>query len=567
MTGEGRPLLAVIVCTRERPARLRRTLETLAGAHPPEVEWELLVVETSSGDDTARVSALLRDGRLDEAARVAEAWAGRSPEAPDAWRLVSLVAQRAGDFERMLEAAEAAHAAAPADPGAEFRLLECRLYCGQADRVIARLRELERGGRDDAPLLCRVAEYYAHCARHADAHRCYERAVELAPDNPDYLFSLAASQIALGLLDAAEATLGRVIELNPHDYDAWRNRATLRRWTRDENHVAEIEAMLERGVQRPAGEAQLGYALAKELEDLGDDEASFRALERGAGARRRLMRYRVETDLEAIERIRETYTADWLASQPRGCPGTGPVFVIGLPRSGTTLVDRILGSHSRVASLGEINDFAYALMRTAGSAASKLELISSAAGAEPARLGRYYLDSTRAYGVAADYLVDKTPLNYLYVGLICAALPDARIVHLARAPLDACYGMYRTLFRAGYPFSYDLDDLARYYIAYHGLMQHWRQEFPDALLDVRYEDLVEDQEGVSRRIVGYCGLPWEPECLDFHRNRAPVATASSAQVRRPVYRDALARWRRYERQLAPLAERLEAAGIDTGRNR
>jgi hypothetical protein len=134
-------------------------------------------------------------------------------------------------------------------------------------------------------------------------------------------------------------------------------------------------------------------------------------------------------------------------------------------------------------------------------------------------------------------------------------------VHVVRHPADSCLAMYRTLFRMGYPFSYDLEDLARYYIAYHQLMAHWRRQYPDHIIDVHYEDLVDDQEGVSRALVAACGLDWEPACLEFDRNTAPVATASAAQVRQPIYRDAVARWRRYEKQLAPLLRRLDEAGI------
>lgn len=514
----------------------------------------------------ARAASLLRGGRAEDAQVLVDEITGTHPASAEAWLLASSVAQQKGCFDGMLAAAEAAHAADPAHAGAEFRRLECLLYCGRADVVIDRLRELERTAGEDAARLCRIAEYYAHCARHADAHRCYRRAAALRPDSADILFSLASSQVAIGRLAEAERSLDAVIERNPHDYDAYRNRSTLKRVTPDDNHVEELRSVLARGVRRPAGEAQLCYALAKEYEDLGETVTSFDFLERGAAARRRLMSYRVETDIEALAMIREVFTADWLARGGDGCAEEGPVFVMGLPRSGTTLVDRILASHSRVASLGEVNDFAYALMRTAGQGGGKRELIRAAADVDPAVLGRRYVDSTRAYGVAADFLIDKTPLNYLYLGLIHRALPNVRILHLNRSPLDACYGMYRTLFRSGYPFSYALDDLARYYIAYRELMAHWRRILPaDAFLDVHYEALVDDQEAVSRRIVEWCGLEWEAECLDFHRNAAPVATASSAQVRRPVYRDALQRWRRYADRLEPLVERLEAAGIETGR--
>jgi hypothetical protein len=163
--------------------------------------------------------------------------------------------------------------------------------------------------------------------------------------------------------------------------------------------------------------------------------------------------------------------------------------------------------------------------------------------------------------VDAPYFVDKTPVNFLYIGLIAKALPGASIIHVRRHPVDACLSMYRALFGTGYPFSYDLDDLTEYYIAYDTLMRHWQAVFPEFILDVSYEDMVENQEAVSKRVIAHCGLDWEPSCLDFETNSAPVATASAAQVRKPIYRDALARWRRFENQLSPLIERLRDAGI------
>ena len=470
-------------------------------------------------------------------------------------------AQQAGHFDEMLEHAERADKAASGDLSTKFRLLECLLYCGWPNRVLNELAKLEAGADPNHRLLCQLAEYYSHCGDHASALRCYERAVARQPKNPEYLFSLSAAEIAAGNLESAEEHLNQVIALNPHDYDAYRNRATLRKQTADDNHIAEIEAMLVNGAKTPAGEAQLCYALAKEYEDIGEDAKAFEFLSRGARKRRSSMNYRVDGDVAAMRRIQSVFSAKLLQGGTAGCDESGPVFIMGLPRSGTTLVDRILSSHSAVDSLGEINNFAYSLMHTVGQSGDKLSLIDLSAGIDFGELGQRYVDSIRRYGKLGPLLIDKTPLNYLYIGLISLALPKARIVHVRRNPMDSCYGMYRTLFRAGYPFSYDLDDLSRYYIAYHDLMSHWRSVVPGKFLEVQYERLVEKQEQVSREIVDYCGLDWEPKCLEFHKNTSAVSTASSAQVRRPVYKDALQRWRRYEKQLQPVADKLREAGI------
>jgi tetratricopeptide (TPR) repeat protein len=510
----------------------------------------------------AEGTAMLKAGRGLEAMRLARTLLATRPRSMEACLLASHAAQQLVSFDDMLEYAERAVALGPAHLGAQFRLMECQLYCGRFDAVLARLRALEAQAGRDPLLLRKLGEFYSLGNRHADALRCYQRAVDLQPEDSDALFALAAAEIAVGHLEVAEQLLDRVIRLDPHDYDAYRNRATLRRQTAENNHLEALHRALAAGVRRPAGEAQLCYALAKEYEDLGDFRTAFVYLKRGADKRRRLLSYRVENDLAVLEKIRAVFDEGSLQATAADPAASGPVFVLGLPRSGTTLAERILSSHSRVDSLGEINDFAYSLMHTIGVAGSKTELVERSIELDFKALGQRYLASTRAYGLPGSYLIDKTPLNYLYVGLIRLALPGARIVHVQRNPMDSCYGMYRTLFRAGYPFSYDLDDLARYYIGYRRLMDHWRQTMPGCFLDVSYERLVDAQEDVTREMLDWCGLEWEPACLDFHKNASPVSTASSAQVRRPVYRDALQRWRRYESELRPLAEQLSAAGID-----
>lgn len=443
---------------------------------------------------------------------------------------------------------------------ARLRAVEHALRTGDTREALAALAALERTAGRDPVLLQRIAEAYTHCARHDDAWRCLVRAVQLAPSDPHAIYNLAAAEIAVGRLTDAEAHLDRVIALEPQDADAWYNRATLRRQTPDRNHIAALEAMVPRA--GPRGEVALSYALAKELEDLGEWQRSFSWLARGARARRAQLSYRVEADVAAIDAIVATFDGPVLAPASRShAAAPGPIFVVGLPRSGTTLVDRILASHPAVESFGELNDLPLAVMHAAGPAKDRHALIAQSARCDHAALGRDYLRRVAGHGGTKPFFVDKTPLNFLYLGLIALALPTARIVHVRRNPLDNGHAMYKTLFRMGYPFSYDLGDLAQYIIASSRLMAHWRRVLPGRFLDIDYEALVAAQEASTRALLAHCGLDFDRACLDFHRNPAATATASAAQVREPLHARSVGIARHYAAELEPLRAALTAAGL------
>lgn len=439
----------------------------------------------------------------------------------------------------------------------------CRehLQRGEVAQVRRILTDLESGAGEDHETLQKLAEFYVMCGQHADAVRCYQTAADLQPDNSRYLYNLASSKIAMGEMGEAEELLDHVIRLDPFDHDAWQNRSTLRTQTPENNHVEQLEFVLSHLKPDDPGRVPVCYALAKELEDLERFDESWKFLQHGAATRRRGMAYRVEEDEESMALIAGTFTETLLNKSHKNFNTDQPIFVLGMPRSGTTLVDRILNAHSQVASVGEVNTLALAVVNGAKGGGGKKQLISKSAKMSFEELGERYCSGIAGFGLDAARLVDKTPLNFLYIGLIHLAMSGARIIHLRRHPLDSCYAMYKTLFRLGFPFTYSLQDVGRYFIAYRRLMDHWHECLPGRILDVDYEQLVGDQENQTRRILDYCGLSFEQACLEFHKQDSPSATASAAQVRKPIYSSSVGRWKCYKQQLMPLAGKLREQGI------
>ncbi|MBS0579846.1 MAG: sulfotransferase [Proteobacteria bacterium] len=399
---------------------------------------------------------------------------------------------------------------------------------------------------------------------YSGARRHYGAALALDPRQARFWFNRATVQRFLGDLAAAERDYDACLELDPADAQAWLNRSELRQQTAERNHLPQLEQALQAALGQWQREVPLRYALAKEYEDLGEWPRAWAQLSAGAALRRRHLEYDVRADLAALASIRDAFPDP--PSAGVGAASPGPIFILGLPRTGSTLVERILGRHSQVQAAGELPHFGAAVVdavqrRHAGRKLPRSQLIAESARLDFTALGADYLRRTRPRAGQRPFFTDKLPLNFLYCGLIARALPHARLVHVIRGPMATCYSIYKVLFDRGYPFSYDLNELADYYVGYRALMAHWERTLPGRLVTIRYETLLDQPQGTVERLLGELGLPWEPHCLAFEDNPAPVATASAAQVRRPLYRESRSLWRRYVRELAPLAARLEAAGI------
>jgi tetratricopeptide (TPR) repeat protein len=400
--------------------------------------------------------------------------------------------------------------------------------------------------------------------RNEDAIAECERALHLNPSKALAYNNIGVALQALGRIEDAGRAYEQALLLGPRDAAVHLNLAYLRRFTAEDPRLAALEKLAEEAATLDvANQISLQFALGKAFSDIGQHERSFRHLRDGNALKRAQLRYNENETLSLFERIRATFTPALMQQKSGGgSDSKTPVFVIGMPRSGTTLVEQILASHSRVYGAGEIETFYQAMMKFRtrnGIAAEFPDFISAMSSDDLRGLGSDYTALTMPVASAAERIVNKLPLNFKYVGLIHLALPEARFIHIRRDPLDTCFSCFSLLFTGDQSFTYDLGELGRYYRGYAALMEHWRNVLPPGvMIEVQYEDFVADLEGQARAIVNHCGLDWEDACLAFHKTTRTVKTASSVQVRAPVYRTSIGRWRQYENFLQPLVQALTA---------
>jgi hypothetical protein len=522
---------------------------------------------TSSLSAVARhqeIARLLNRGDL----KTAEIWCERltkeCPQYLPGWYSASCVALALGRSANALVAIQRALEGGAPDAQIHLQYARCLIAIGRMTEARVSAATALEAARNDASLLDAIGSLYSSMGEQHKAVEAYSKAIALDPRQATYWFNRAAVRRFVGELDKAEADYDQSIVLQPDDCEAYLNRSELRTQSHGRNHIGGLERLLSRKLPW-RGEVQVRYALAKEYEDIGRYTEAWRQLEDGARLRRSHLRYDVGQDIDTVQWIIDAFPS--VVEGPIECASCPrPIFIVGLPRSGSTLVERILGSHSNVLGAGELNHFAEVLTAAAraqggGQPLPRQRLIEVSRQLNFSMLGEDYISRVSRVIFRQAYFTDKMPLNYLYCGLIRQALPQALIVHVTRHPMASCYAMFKTLFKDGYPFSYDLGDLAQYYIGYRRLMHHWHATMPGFIYDISYENLVLNQENETRRLLSACGLGWQDSCLHFHTNPTATSTASASQVRHPLYDTSLKQWRNYEQQLDGLRSQLQAAGI------
>jgi len=425
------------------------------------------------------------------------------------------------------------------------------------------LREVRRVQPNDPMVIELTGTVLNSLGEYEAAELFFERAHEMSPQNPSALMNLGNVRVFLGKIDDAVALFKRAIDLEPNSAQCHWGLANSAK-AKDDTHIKTMQGLIDSGRQSKRSQGFLHYAIGKENEDLGNWPEAFSAFTQGARARRETVEFNEADETAMFEAIKETYTAQWLANCPAGAEDPAPIFVLGQPRTGTTLIERVITSHSQVYSAGELQQFGLAVRRASRHADPKRfskELFIAAATVNPAEIGNMYLRSTAKLRDKSPFFVDKLPVNYLNIPLILAALPKAKIVHLVRGPMDACFASFKQLFADAYLHSYDQSEMARHHARYRDLMAHFRQEFPGRIVDISYEDTARDLEPNARKLINALKLDWEDACLNFHESSSGVATASSVQVREPAHTRSIGRWRRYETELLPMMGELTRLGV------
>ena len=508
--------------------------------------------------ELARAEGLLRGRRLSEAEVAFRAVLDRFPDHWAALTGLGMLALQADDASASIALLTRALAQRPGDPALLNNLANALIAADRPADAVERLEKALRLRPRFPEALCNLGRALRQLGKGEEALSAYDRCRSIAPDHRPALLGRSRTLLELGRPEEAVAGLRRVLEEEPTSSAAYSLLARARKFRADDAEPAALERLLSMPDIRPAERIRLTYAAAKMADDAGDyDRAMARLKEVN---RMRTAVFDPHGYRKRVDAIAAVFTRSFLSERSGwGDPSEAPVFIVGMPRSGTTLTEQILASHPRVFGAGELETLTHLiadLHKELGGEGRYPDFVHRLQPEQARTFGARYAGEVGALAPHAARITDKMPHNFERLGLIALLLPKARVIHCRRDPRDTCVSCYMQQFQDRHAYNRDLRALGLYYRQYERLMAHWRAVLPHPPLEVRYEDLVGDLESHARRLVEFCGLDWDGRCLDFHRTLRSVVTPSTWQVRQPLYADSVGRWRRYARHLGPLLEAL-----------
>jgi tetratricopeptide (TPR) repeat protein len=495
----------------------------------------------------------LNDNRLDVAERILKPYLKEDPFDPLAIRMLAELAGRVGrwgDAENLLRRAIEI---APGFNAARANLALVLGRTGRPAEALELLDEIFAIDDEDAGVLNLRAATLGKLGDFEEAIQLYETLLRKTPKQPRLWLSYGHMLKTVGRQADGIAAYRQALAIEPTLGEAWWSLANLKTVQFDERDIIAMKQALKSNGLADPDRMHLYFALGKAMHDAGDAEQAFERYEAANAIRLKTQPYDAAKLSRSVDLCIELLTAEFFAERAGGCDAPDPIFIVGLPRAGSTLIEQILSSHSKVEGTAELPDIP-AMVNKLGPYPNALAKL---AGAEREQLGREYLKRAGVQRrTKRPFFIDKLPNNWLFIPFIHLILPNAKIIDARRHPLACCFSNFRQHFARGQPFTYDLRDLGRYYSDYVQLMAHIGLVLPGRVHRVVYERMVDDTEGEVRRLLDYCGLEFEPQVLEFYKTDRPVRTASSEQVRQPIYRDATDEWRPYEPHLAPLKEAL-----------
>jgi tetratricopeptide (TPR) repeat protein len=503
----------------------------------------------------------LEDGRVQEAEKLLREHLAKHPEDPIALRMLARVAMDSNRRGPAIRLMQRCLALAPDFILAHNDLAD--LYMKE-DRFNEALAAVEKSLELDPGLAHSwvfKGNVLSRAQRHEEAIAAYDQAIALSPGHSGAMAGKGHVLKTIGRTDEAIATFRECIRLHPGFGEPWWSLANLKTFSFDEEEVAVLEDLVTRESLGDEPRVNMRYALGKHYENDKDYERAFTHYQAGASLRRANEVYDPVQNQVVNERVMETFDAAFFeAHQGWGLDDDAPILVVGLPRSGSTLIEQILASHSQVDATMELGDLGRCIRQISRARRDRREYPEATLELKEedvAALAERYLEGAARFRGDAPFFIDKMPNNFAHLGLLRLMLPRAKVINAVRHPLDSCLGSFKQLFYRGQSFTYDWFELGQYYLQYQRIMDHWHRLFPGWILDVRYEDVVRDQEGQTRRMLDFLGLEFEEPCLRFWETERAINTASSEQVRRPIYTGGLNFWRHYEPQLDELIEQLK----------
>jgi len=508
--------------------------------------------------DVVTATSLYSDGDLAPAEQIIRTYLLRHGDHPEAMRLLAKIGMAhdvLDDAELLLEAVLAM---APDHRAARYdyaQTLTQRHKHTQAREQVEQLLALEPANPEYRSLAATIA---VGLGDSETAIALYGDMLADMPGSPDVHLWMAHALKTVGRVPEAIASYRAAAAARPAFGDAYWSLANLKLYGFEDEELARMRAEEASPATAAADRQHLCFALGKALEDRGEVAESWRYYERGNALKRSESRYRPEIIETNTRQQIEVCTRDFFAERTGwGDPRPDPIFILGLPRSGSTLLEQILASHSRVEGTQELADIQRIVLEIQGrdsdlDAPRYPAALADMTREDFRRLGERYLAETRVYRTDSPFFIDKMPNNFRHIGLIHLMLPGARIIDARRDPMACCFSNLKQLFAQGQEFTYSIEDIARYYRTYLELMEHWDAVLPGRVLRVNHQDVVADLEGAVRRMLDHCGLAFEPACLEFHKTRRSVRTPSSEQVRQPIFREGLDRWKPYAAWLGPL---------------